>query len=62
MRLYKRIELVKGVPVQFLAVYAPRWGKVVDPSDGFIEATEEEMQQAARDNPVEGGDGCLKHH
>lgn len=37
--LYRRVELVEGQPVQFLAVYAlrwqPEWG---EPQAGFVEA------------------------
>ena len=37
-RLYKRLELIEGEPVQFLGVYAlrwrPEWG---EPTVGFVE-------------------------
>ena len=53
MRLYRRVDLADadGVPIQFVGVYVLKWGKVDKPTDGFVEATEEEMAQAAKDNP-----------
>ena len=56
MRLYRRVEITDGQPVQFVGVYVTKWGKMDEPTDGFVEATDEEMAEAAFQHPVaEGG-------
>ncbi len=45
---YKRIselEMRKGAEVQFVGVYVLKWGELKQPTDGFVEATEEEIRK-----------------
>ena len=45
--LYTMIELPSDEPVQFVGVYVTQWGRVVEPTVAFREATEEEITAAA---------------
>lgn len=44
---YKMVELEEGMKVQFLAVHATKWKKVLcyldQPTVGFVEASDEEI-------------------
>jgi len=47
--LFKLVELPSDEPVQFVGVYALKWGRVNEPTVAFREATPEEIaaEQAA---------------
>ncbi len=38
--LYKIVELPSDEPIQFVGVYVLQWGKVEEPTVGFVEAEE----------------------
>ena len=43
MKLYKLITFPSDEPVEYVGVYVLRWGRVSEPSVGFIEATPDEI-------------------
>lgn len=45
-RSYRAVEIAEGVPVQFVGVYVLRWGKVDQPTIGFVEWDDEAIEEA----------------
>ena len=50
MGLWRMVKLIDGdeeIPVVYVGVYVTRWGKVDEPTVGFVEATVAEMLECA---------------
>jgi hypothetical protein len=41
MMLYQSVELPSDKPVQYVGVYVLKWGKVSEPTHGFVEIDED---------------------
>lgn len=45
MQLFRAVELPSDEPVQYVGVYVLRWGKLSEPTVGFIPVEEDELHK-----------------
>lgn len=47
MLLYRAIELPSDEPVQYVGCYVLKWGKIPEPTIGFVEVEEDQLTKFA---------------